>query len=165
MLAATNSSHPVSAPTPTPAPAPHLPPLPPSVPQLSQAAIHPPYHGAPPPQQIPQSFYSSMSMHSSPAPPPQQQQQQQQSMSYYGVPQLPPQQQPPPVVSGGAIDGIDPSQKVNSPFSTYRRYVSLTRTAEGDAASSPSFNTGPNQSTPTCREGCHSCSCEFFLRR
>lgn len=112
MLAATNPSHPVSAPTPTPAPAPtpHLPPLPPSVPQLPQPAVHPPYHGAPPPQQMPQSFYpSQVSMHSSPAPPPQQQQQQ--PMPYYGVPQLPPQQQPPPVAPVGAIDGIDPSQK------------------------------------------------------
>jgi CHASE2 domain-containing sensor protein len=35
-------------------------------------------------------------------------------MSYYGVPQLQPQQQPPPVAPVGAIDGIDPSQKVSS---------------------------------------------------
>jgi cleavage stimulation factor subunit 2 len=114
MLAATNSSHPVSAPTSTPAPAPvsHLPPLPPSVPQLPQPAIHP-YHGAPPPQQMPQSFYPpQVSMHSSPAAPPPPQQQQ--PLAYYGVPQLPPQQQQqqqPPVAPTGAIDGIDPSQK------------------------------------------------------
>jgi hypothetical protein len=146
MLSATNSSNPVSAPTPTPAPPPapatHLPPLPPSVPQFPQPAVHPPYHGAPP-QQIPQSLYpSQVSMHSSPAPP--QQQQQQPPMSYYGVPQLQPQQQPPPVAPVGAIDGIDPSQKVSSPFSTYRRNVSLTRNAQGDAAPSPSFNTRSN---------------------
>jgi hypothetical protein len=143
MLAATNSSHPVSAPTPTPAPAPatHLPPLPPSVPQFPQPAVHPPYHGAPP-QQIPQSLYpSQVSMHSSPAPPPQQQQQQ--PMSYYGVPQMPPQQ-PPPIAPAGAIDGIDPSQKVSSSFSSYPRDVSLIRNGEGDAASSPSFNTRSN---------------------
>jgi cleavage stimulation factor subunit 2 len=111
MLAATNSSHTVSAPTPTPAPAPvpHLPPLPPSVPQLPQPVVHAPYHGAPPPQ-MPQSFYPpQVAMHSSQAAPPPQQQQQ--PMAYYGVPQLPPQQQPPPVAPAGAIDGIDPSQK------------------------------------------------------
>ncbi|KAH9994558.1 hinge domain of cleavage stimulation factor subunit 2-domain-containing protein [Russula compacta] len=114
MLAATNSNHTVSAPTPTsaPAPAPHLPPPPTNIPPLQQPTVHPPYHGAPAPQQIPQSFYpSQVSMHpSSSAPPPQQQQQ---PLSYYGVPPLPPQQhQPPPVAPAGAIDGIDPSQKV-----------------------------------------------------
>jgi hypothetical protein len=170
MLAATNSSHPVSTPTPTPAlapvPAMHLPPLPPSVPQFPQPAVHPPYHGGPAPQQISQSLYpSQVSMHSSPAPPPQQQQQQ--PMSYYGVPQMPPQQQPSPVAPAGPIDGIDADQKVSCSVSTYRRDVSLTRNAEGDAASSPSFNARTNQSTPTCREGCYSCSCEFTftLRR
>jgi hypothetical protein len=147
MLAATNSSHPVSAPTSTPAPAPvsHLPPLPPSVPQLPQPAIHP-YHGAPPPQQMPQSFYPpQVSMHSSPAAPPPPQQQQ--PLAYYGVPQLPPQQQQqqqPPVAPTGAIDGIDPSQKVRFPFSMYRRNVSLTGRVEGNVATSPSFDTRSN---------------------
>lgn len=144
MLAATNSSHPVSGPTPTPAPAPapHLPPLPPSVPQLPQPAVHPPYHGAPPSQQLPQSFYSSqVSMHSSPAAPPPQQQQ---PMSYYGVPQLPPQQPPPQVAPAGAIDGIDPSQKVRPSFNSYRQDVGSTRNAEGNAAPGPSFNTRSN---------------------
>jgi hypothetical protein len=52
---------------------------------------------------------------------------------------------PPPVAPAGAIDGIDPSQKVSSPFSTYRRDVSLTRNAEGDAAPSPSFTVTQDQ--------------------
>jgi len=111
MLAATNSGHPVPtpAPTPAPAPAPHLSSLPPSISQLQQPAVHQPYHGAPPPQQISQSFYSpQVSMHpSSAAPPPQQQP----PLPYYGVPQLPHQQQQPPVTPAGAIDSIDPSQK------------------------------------------------------
>jgi len=114
MLAATNSSHSTSAPTSTtaPAPAPHLPPLPPSIPQLQQPSVHPPYHGAPPPQPIPQSFYPpQVSLHPSSTAPPPQQQQQQQPLSYYGIPQLPPQQQPPPVPPAGAIESIDPSQK------------------------------------------------------
>lgn len=162
MLAATNTSHPVSAPssTPTPAPVSHLPPLPPSVPQLPPPAVHPPYHGAPPPQQMPQSFYPpQVSMHSSPAAPPPQQQQQ--PLAYYGVPQLPPQQQP-PVAPAGAIDGIDPSQKVRFPFNMCRRHISLTGNVEGNATPSPSFDTRSNQSAPTFREGCHSCSCEFI---
>ena len=64
-------------------------------------------------------------------------------MGYYGVPQLPPQQQP-PVAPAGAIDGIDPSQKVSFPYSTYRRDVSSTRNVEGDAAPGPSFDTRSN---------------------
>jgi cleavage stimulation factor subunit 2 len=111
MLAATNPGHPVSAPAPapTPAPASHLAPAPSTIPQLTQTSMHPPYHGAPPPQ-IPPSFYPPhIPVHPSPAP---QQQQQQQHMSYYGVPQLPPQPQPPPPAApAAAIDSIDPSQK------------------------------------------------------
>ncbi|KAH9058036.1 hypothetical protein EDB83DRAFT_2389579 [Lactarius deliciosus] len=105
MLAATNPGHPVSAPAPTPAPAPapHLAPAPSTIPQLTQTGMHPPYHGAPPPQ-IPPSFYPpQIPVHPSPAPPPQQQQ----HMSYYGVPQFP----PPPAAPAAAIDSIDPSQK------------------------------------------------------
>lgn len=111
MLAATNPGHPVSAPAPTPvpAPAPHLAPAPSTIPQLTQTGMHPPYHGAPPPQ-IPPSFYPpQIPVHPSPAPP-SQQQQQQQHMSYYGVPQFPPQP-PPPAAPAAAIDSIDPSQK------------------------------------------------------
>ncbi|KAH8998057.1 hinge domain of cleavage stimulation factor subunit 2-domain-containing protein [Lactarius akahatsu] len=110
MLAATNPGHPVSAPAPTPAPAPapHLAPAPSTIPQLTQTGMHPPYHGAPPPQ-IPPSFYPpQIPVHPSPAPPPPQQQQQ--HMSYYGVPQFPPQP-PPPAAPAAAIDSIDPSQK------------------------------------------------------
>ncbi|KAI9445797.1 hypothetical protein F5148DRAFT_1278227 [Russula earlei] len=111
MLAATNPSHPISTPAPNPAsaPPPHIPPLPPSIPQVQQPTVHPSYHGVPPPPQIPQPFYpAQVSVHPSPAAPPPQQQQ---SMSYYGVPQLPPQPQQ-LAVGPGAIDGIDPSQKV-----------------------------------------------------
>lgn len=115
MLAATNSSHPASTPTPTtaPAPAPHVPSLPPNITQLPQPPVHSPYHGVPHPQPISQSFYPpQVPLHpSSTAPPPQQQQQ---PLPYYGIPQLPPQQQQaPPVSSAGAIDSIDPSQKVS----------------------------------------------------
>src|SRR6266851_4116787 len=143
MLAATNSSHPTSAPTSTtaPAPAPHLPPLPPSIPQLQQPSVHPPYHGAPPPQPIPQSFYPpQVSLHPSSTAPPPQQQQQQQPLSYYGIPQLPPQQQPSPVPPAGAIESIDPSQKVSFRISPYRwRDVSLIGHVKGNASPSPSF--------------------------
>jgi hypothetical protein len=122
MLAATNSNHSVSTPTPSTAPASaaHFPP-PPSIPQLTQPSVHPTYHG-PPPQTMPQSYYPpQVPLHpSSTAPPPQQQQQQ--PLSYYGIPQLPPQQQQsPPVPPTGAIDNIDPSQKVSSPIGMYCR--------------------------------------------
>jgi hypothetical protein len=88
-----------------------------------------------------------VSLHpSSTALPPQQQQQQQQPLSYYGIPQVPPQQQQqsPPVAPPGAIDNIDPSQKVGFTIISHHRDVSLTRLVKGNASPSPSSDARTN---------------------